>query len=354
MASVSGTVHTRHVHETQGVGPAADPVQAFFRALMLRCAAELRLADALARPCTLSDLAAATGTRAEVLHRLLRALVAEGSVRQDGDRYALTDAGQRLRSDVPGSEWGRIMAMASPRAARAWFELPTALRTGGPVFETANGMPFWDYLRAHPEAAAEFDAAMASATRGHPAADLVAASQDLGSVTTLVDVAGGTGQLLGSLVSRAPHLRGVLADQHDVVAKAQPVFEGHGVADRCRAEPSDFFASVPGGGDAYVLSNILHDWPDEQALAILRTVRAAAPPGARLWVLENVLPDPGAPPTGDDLRKYLLDLVMLINFGARERTFDEYAALLDRAGFSDVAMVPAREAGQDLVTAVRA
>lgn len=333
--------------------PGDDPVQSYFRVMALRCAAELRLADALAEPSTLPELAEATQTRPDVLVRLLRVLVAEGVLRRDGDDFALTGSGQRLRSDVAGSEWGRMMAMVSPWSARTWFELPTAIRTGEPVFAAANGMPFWDFLRAHPEASAYFDAAMASTGRGTPAADLVAATQDLAAVTTLVDVAGGTGHLLASLVSRAPHLRGVLADQPHVVAGADGMFANLGVADRCRAEPCDFFTAVPEGGDAYLLSNILHDWPDQEAVAILRTIRAAAPSGSRLWVLENVLPDADRAPAEDDLRKYLLDLVMLINFGASERTFAEYAELLERAGFGEPALVPATEPGQDLVTAVR-
>lgn len=330
-----------------------DPVLDVWRGLLVRAMADLRLADALTRPTRLDALAAATGTHGPTLARLLRALAAAGLVADDAGRWRLTPAGEQLRSDTPGSQWGRVMAMVSPWSLRTWLELPESVRAGTAVFERANGLPFWDYLRTHPDASSAFDAAMASSRKGPGASELVARSTDLDAVTQLVDVAGGTGRLLASLVARRPHLRGLLADQEHVVAKAPAVFEELGVSDRCSVVAADFFEAVPSGGDAYLLSNIVHDWGDEESLRILRNVHEAAAPGARLWVLESVLPEESGDARSEHLSGYLLDLVMLMNFDARERTFDEYAELLGRAGFVDPALVRSPEGGQDLVTAVR-
>ncbi len=167
---------------------------------------------------------------------------------------------------------------------------------------------------------------------GERAGALLAACSVEG-IGTVVDVGGGTGRLLAAVLAAHPHLRGILADRPGVVAGANAVLTEAGVADRCEVVSGDFFETVPGGGDAYVLAQILHDWPDEQALTILRNCASAMRPGARVWVIEQVLGDePGATPAG----VALLDLTMFLLFGARERARDEYCAMLRAAGFSDV------------------
>lgn len=322
-----------------GVDPVADDVDAVawlvrggWVSHCVRAMADLDLADAMAHSDTVEALASRTSTRPDTLLRLLRALADLGLVAADGPgRFALTSRGALLRRDHPaGLRSLALMQTWAPNHA-AWSELSTAVATGGGTFEAANGAGLWPTLSRHPRQQAAFDGAMAR--RGTQQARTIVAACDLTGIGTVVDVGGGRGALLASLLADQPQLRGVLADRPDVVAEAGELLDRAGVADRCEVRGVDFLVAVPAGGDAYVLSNILHDWTDEECDRILRAVRTAMPPGSRLWVLERVLdPDPPRPPR-EQAELHLLDLNMLVLFGARERTRAEYAALLTRAGF---------------------
>jgi hypothetical protein len=298
----------------------------------LRAMADLGLADALAAPLTVEELASSTATRPDALLRLLRALADIGLVEPDGpERYRLTARGELLRRDHPADLRSLALMQTWAPNLTAWSQLSTAVASGEGTFEAANGATVWRTLSRHPGQQAVFNAAMAR--RGSHQAQTIRDACDLADVGTVVDVGGGRGAMLAALLTAEPRLRGVLADRPDVVAEARETFEKAGVTDRCDIREADFFVGVPAGGDAYVLSNILHDWTDDQCLQILQTVRAAMPPGSRLWVLERVL-DP-EPPRSPDVQAelHLLDLNMLVLFGARERTRAEYATLLTRAGF---------------------
>jgi C-methyltransferase len=154
------------------------------------------------------------------------------------------------------------------------------------------------------------------------------AGYDFSAYPTLVDVGGGHGPLLATILTAAPASRGVLYDLHRVVADAPNLLRKNDVADRVRIEEGSFFDSVPGGGDAYVLKNIIHDWPDETAVGILRNVRAAAGPRTTVLLIELVIPEHDR-----DFPGKWVDLEMLLNLGARERTAAEYRDLLSQAGF---------------------
>jgi hypothetical protein len=330
-----------------------DLLRGAWRSLAARAMASLKIADALVTPATAEELAHRTSTDPDALDRLLRTLAAIGLLTYRDGTYALTAAGARLRSDVPGSDWGAMMHMVGPWTLDTWQALPDAVRSGERVFDQVHGEPFWDYLRSHPEAGRLFDAAMAREARDQESVLLVL--DELGALdgpgeATLVDVGGGTGRLLAQVVAGARGLRGVLADQEGPVSGAGEVFAGFGVAERCEAVVSDFFTAVP-AGDAYLLSNILHDWDDDSCRQILRRIHEASAPGARLLILETVLPDEEGGVRPDSARHHLLDLMMLINFGGRERRLDEYAALLDAAGFGDVRLVGGR--GPHLLAATR-
>jgi hypothetical protein len=317
----------------------SDLIRGAWRTLAARAMAELRLADVLVEPATVEEVAERTGTHAPTLDRLLRTLAAIGLLTYGQGRFELTEAGARLRSDVPGSDWGAMMMMPSPWTLETWQHLPDAVRTGQPVFEDVHGESFWSYHRSHEEAGRIFDAAMARGAKDNEAVLLVVEELTQSEATTVVDVGGGTGRLLSQIVSQSPGLRGVLADQQAPVDQATDVFAAHGVEDRCEAVVCDFFESVPQGGDAYVLSNILHDWDDDQASTILERIHQASAPGAGVLVLETLLPDEenGVGPESAQVR--LLDLMMLLSFGARERSLAQYAELLENAGFSDVRLV---------------
>lgn len=303
-------------------------VTASWIAHVVRAMAVLGLADHLALgPRTTDELAEATGANAQALARLLRALVGLGLCAHDLEgRLRLTPVGEFFRADAPGSVRPFALAIVAPYMERAWGELPEAVRTGKPVFPDIHGLSFWDYLSAHPEEGVRFDAAMTGGADERGRALL--AARDLSGLGTLVDVGGGQGRLLAVALAAVPGLRGVLFDRPEVLPGAEAFLTTAGMADRCDLVGGDFFTAVPTGCDAYVLAQIVHDWPDEQAVAILRACHRAMAPGARVWLVEQVI-EPGAAYA----RAKLLDLLMLALFGAQERTAAEYRALLEAAGF---------------------
>jgi O-methyltransferase domain len=166
--------------------------------------------------------------------------------------------------------------MMAPYVERAWHELTGAVRTGQTVFPGVHGLGFWDYLAAHPDEGMRFDAAMSG---GAERAQTLLTVRDLAALGTLVDIGGGQGRLLAAALAAVPGLRGILFDRPVVLPGAEPVLADAGVRDRCDLVGGNFLAEVPAGGDAYVLASIIHDWPDEQAVAILRACHRAMAPG---------------------------------------------------------------------------
>jgi hypothetical protein len=294
----------------------------------LSVAASLGLSDLLAEsPRTPAELAAATGTHEPTLLRLLRALTAVGVYeRQDDGRFALTELGATLRSDVPGSVAGWARLVGRPSYVRAWAGLEDSVRTGENAFTRVHGTSVWEYRAARPEEQAVFDGAMTSLSA--PVIEAVARAYDFGRFGSVVDVGGGRGHQLAAILVRYPGLRGVLFDQPEAVANVTP-------GERTSVVGGDFFAAVPEGCDAYLLKAVLHDWPDEQCVAILRSCRRAMAPDGVVLLVEQVLdlaPDP--------VRTAFSDLNMLVAPGGRERELAEYGSLLTAAGFSLGRTVP--------------
>jgi hypothetical protein len=240
--------------------------------------------------------------------------------------FALTALGAALCRDAPGSvaAWARFAGR--PHHMTAWAELTHSVRTGENAFTAVHGETNWQYRSSRPEEQELFDAAMTAITAG--VAEGVAAAYDFGRFCRIVDVGGGQGGLLATLLQRYPALLGVLFDQPTVVAGAGALLAEHGVADRCDVAGGDFFRAVPAGADAYLLKSVIHDWADEEAVAILRVCRRAIPPHGRLLLVEQLL-DEGP----DPLRTAFSDLNMLVAPGGQERTRAEYGTLLSAAGF---------------------
>jgi hypothetical protein len=284
----------------------------------LHVAATLRIADRLGEGArSVEELAAETDTHAPSLYRLLRALASVGVFHEDDHRrFSLTPLGDELRSDGLGA-WAEFVGR--PHHWQAWGALLHSVRTGENAFRQVHGVDVWQFRAERPEESALFDRAMTSLTRGVIAAVLDA--YDFGRFGTVVDVGGGSGAFLAALLDRHPAMQGVLFDQPHVV-------EGAVVPERCRVVAGSFFEAVPDGGDAYVLKSVIHDWEDEEAVAILRTCRRAVPADGVVLLVEREL---GPPNSGADGK--FLDLTMLTNAGGRERTLDEYAMLFERAGF---------------------
>jgi hypothetical protein len=302
----------------------------------IHVAAQLGLADRIAAGTRTSDeLAAQVDAQPDALYRLLRALAAVGLLDEDGDRsFSLTPVGERLRSDVPGSLHGWAQFVGRPSFWQAWGALLHSVRTGENAFRHVHGEDVWSYRAQRPEESVAFDAAMRARTGATNRALLE--GFDFSRFGTIVDVGGGNGTLLAAVLGANPGVTGVLFDQPHVVAGAEAVLGEAGVADRCRVVAGDFFESVPGGGDAYLLKWIVHDWEDAEATAILRVVRAAMADSARLLVVERDLGEPNESPWAK-----LSDLNMLVGPGGRERTREEYAAVFAAADFSLDQVTPA-------------
>jgi hypothetical protein len=303
----------------------------------IHVAATLGIADLLADgPRTSDELAAETGAHPRALYRLLRALASIGVFREEDDeRFTLTPIGERLRSDVPDSIHGWAAFIGRPYHWQAWSDLLHSVRTGENAFAHVHGTDVWHYRAERPEESAIFDRAMETLTGASNRSLLD--GYDFGHFGTIVDVGGGNGALLSALLAEHPAMQGILVDQPHVVANADAVLRAAGVADRCRVVPGSFFEEVPAGGEAYVLKSIIHDWEDQEAIAILRVCRAAMPDAGVLLLVERVV---GAP--NEDPGAKFGDLNMLVAPGGQERTLEEWAALLEIAGFRLVGTTPTR------------
>lgn len=312
----------------------------------LNVTAELGVADLLRDgPRTSDELAGACGADPPTLYRLLRALASVGVFSEAPERlFALTPLAELLRSDRPGS-MRALARMYGSEQYHAWDDLLGSVRTGAPAFDRVFGANYFDYLAGNPEASTVFNEAMTGWTT--QVADAVVAAYDFTGAGAVVDVGGGHGLLLATILRAHPETKGVLFDVPQVVAGSRPLLESHGVAHQCETLGGDFFASVPGGGDVYVLAQILHDWDDDKSRLILSNCHRAMGASGKLLVVEQVLP-PGNEPF---LGKWL-DLHMLVLLTGRERTEAEYRELLGAAGFDLARVVPTRS-GASVIEAVR-
>lgn len=302
-------------------------------------AAELVIADLLIEgPKSNADLARATGSRACALYRLLRALASVGVFSEVApERFGLTPVADLLRTETPGSFRDMARFRCGEGQWATWGRLGYSVRTGRPVFDEVHGVDFWDYLEQHPDTAAIFNAAMTGTIS--EVASAVAAGYEFSEFGTVVDVGGGQAALMIAILRRASALRGIVFDLPHVVAGAQGTLQAAGVAQRCKLVGGDMFREVSSGGDAYVLSRIVHDWDDERAVAILANCRKAMDQNAKLLLAETVIPPGDTPSFGK-----LLDLQMLVDHAGQERTEAEYRALYEAAGLRLTRVVPTRSA----------
>jgi C-methyltransferase len=317
------------LHQQLTPAPAAvmEMIIATWVSQAITAAAQLGVADALATgPLTIEELAARVGADADALRRLLRALIGRGIFRHRRDgRYELNSLASTLCSDAPVSMTSAARFYGSQEQRERWTMLVDSVRTGKTVVPVLRGKESFDYFADQPELAELFNQTMTSVSELTVAP--VVAGYDFSVYPTIVDVGGGQGNLLAAILAAAPASRGVLYDLSRVVASAPDLLRENNVADRVRIAEGSFFDCVPGGGDAYVLKNIIHDWSDEKAVQILRNVRAAAGPRAAVLLIEFVIP------THDrDFPGKWVDLEMLLNLAARERTAAEYRDLLSQAG----------------------
>jgi SAM-dependent methyltransferase len=226
------------------------------------------------------------------------------------------------------------MLVESLGGVRAFEPIIETIRTGTPGLDLAHGMSIFEFVETHPELAKGFHAAMSERTAQF--APSVAAGYDFSAMRTVADIGGGNGTLLAAILRANGHLRGVLFDQPAVVANAPEVLQTAGVEDRCEIVPGDFFARVPGGADAYIMANVLHDWDDARSARILRNCRAAMATSGRVLIIERLIPDDPAAA----LPVLLSDMNMLVFTGGKERTNAEYGELLSEADLSPGRVLP--------------
>ena len=334
----------------ESTAPAAQLIQmatGHWVSQIVYAAAKLGLADHLAAGRKgAEEIAAATGTHPPSLFRLMRTLAHLGILDQDGaNQFGLTPLGEALRSDAPGAARSTVLTVASDWWSRGFAQLIYSVQTGKSGFEKALGMPVFDWLARNPHEASMFSETMVGIHGAEPQA--VAAAYDFSSFKTLVDVGGATGNLLATILRQFPGPRGILFDLPHVVRDAPALLERSGCAERVRIESGSFFERVPAAADAYLLSHIIHDWSEEQCLTILRNCRQAMKPEGRVLIIEMVLPSNGQPHPGK-----MLDLMMLVGPGGRERTELEYATLLTQAGLN-LTRIVRTDSAVSVVEAVR-
>ena len=295
---------------------------------LIFAAAKLQLADLLKDgPRDVEELARAAQVQGPALYRLLRALASVGVFAETKDkRFKLTNLGATLRRDLPGSMRAMAIHHSLGYRERAWEQLLHGLQTGEVPFVKAHGRSYFEYLERHPEEFAIFNESMRSVSSGEDRA--VASAYRFSGLRTVVDVGGGHGSLLATILQANPKLNGVLFDQPSDGMRAEQhrQLTSNGVAERCLIEAGDFFQGVPKGGDVYIFKRVLHDWDDEQCVKILGNCCAAMSERGRVLVIESVIPRGNKPDRGK-----LTDMQMFV-IGGRERTREEFASLLRQAG----------------------
>ena len=299
-------------------------------------AAKLGIADLLKDgPSSSEELAQATATHAPSLYRILRLLTAVGILTEgDTHHFALTPLGAYLQTGVPGSMRNRVLFYGEKANWYVWAALLHSVETGEPAYQQVFGLTGWEYRAQHPETAALFNNFMTELTAS--VAQAVANAYDFSATRTLVDVGGGHGQMLAAILQAHPILHGVLFDLPYVVKGAPPLLEAAGVAGRCEVVCGDAFTAIPADCDTYLLSQVIHDFDDERAIAILTRCQQAMKLQGKVLLVERVIL------TEKPLELLVLemDVQMLVAPGGKERTEAEYRALLNAAGFELTKLIP--------------
>jgi hypothetical protein len=297
--------------------------------------AKLGIPDLLkSGPKTAEELASATKMHAPALYRVLRALSSIGFVSATGDgRFAQTPLSEVLVTDAPGSlRWFTISELGQEHYP-AWGNLMHSVKTGEIAFDNFFGVDIWKYFEQNPEDGAVFNNSMSGVTSAIN--EEIRSLYDFSSFGTVVDIGGGHGALITSILQANPKVKGILFDAPPVIEGARPKIEAAGLADRCETVAGDFFKSVPAGGDAYFMKWIIHDWNDERAITILNNIRNQVQPNGKVIIVDAVVPENNEP----DFSKFF-DLNMLVMTGGKERTEKEFAQLLNAAGFKLRRVIP--------------
>jgi hypothetical protein len=291
----------------------------------LHVAATLRIPDHIAAGhADIADLAATAGCDADALHAVLGHLVAQGVFAEESPgRFACNRAAEQLAT-TPFLDLDGI----GGRMAHTWGTLLDYVRTGQPAYQRVFGRPFWEDLAAHPRIGAEFDALMGPAGHGVPDFD-IELSGGWDAVRIVVDVGGGTGAMLASLLRRHPRARGILIDLPGTVARAGEIIGSSGIGDRVTVEGQSFFDPLPAGADLYLLKSVLNDWPDEPTVAILRRCAEAAEAASTATTTRATIAVLGGVSADEAPRSLGIDMLVA---GGKTSTLTQFTELARQAG----------------------
>jgi hypothetical protein len=308
-------------------------------------AAKLGIADLLKDgPQSYVELAAATGADAASLFRLMRALASVGVFSHVGtDRFALSRLAENLQTDVRGSLRAIVITLGEIHY-QACGSLLRSVQTGSPAFSHVYGASLFDYLRQNIDAADAFNQGMANVASILAYAVLMA--YDFAGISSIVDIGGGQGALLETILQFNPDIGGTVFDTASTIQSAWRRCNNNAWGRRCSYVTGDFFTSVPPGADAYLLCGVIHDWDDSHAVAILRNCRKAMAKTSRVLLVDMIVPEAASASFSK-----LLDLNMLVMNGGRERTIAEVRALLNAADYKIARIVPTM-APQSVIEAV--
>jgi O-methyltransferase domain/Dimerisation domain len=335
MSPQSHQSHPDHAAPRSPVETLTDMIMAHRISQLLYVAARLGIADFLKDgPKSSEELAALVGVHPHALYRVLRALASNGIFAETEERhFALTPLAEPLQTGVPGSVRGVAMMQNQEPRWRAWGELLYSVQTGKSAFEHIYGMSNWEYYAREPDVFEQFNEGMAELTR--QAAPAITMAYDFAGRGYIVDVGAGRGHLMAAILKQDPQLRGVIVELPSLLEGARQVLDAAGVAARCEIVAGDYFASVPRGGDVYILKSIIHGMNEENALRVLRNCRRSIADGGRLLVIQVIVPPGNAP-----ARIKMNDILHLVEGGGQERTEAGYRALFDAAGFKLVKIYP--------------
>ncbi|GCL46282.1 O-demethylpuromycin-O-methyltransferase [Microcystis aeruginosa NIES-3806] len=314
-------------------------VSGYWLSQAIYAAAKLSLAEHLSKGAkSCQELASLTETNPAALYRLMRALASVGIFQEtESQQFILTPLAEHLSSDHPRSVKATAIMLGEAPHYQAWGNVLHSIKTGQPSFDDVFGMGVFEYFQTHPLDAEIFEQSMNSFSLSEEKAIL--AVYDFSEFQTLVDVGGGYGEMLGTILEQYPQLKGILFDEEYVISHCQPTLEKHGIVDRCQTVGGSFFESVPSGGDGYLLKHIIHDWDDRRAIAILKNCCQVLDSNGKVLVLEMVVPAGNNPSAAK-----MLDLNMLVMCpGGKERTAEEFEELLSQAGLKLNRIIPTQE-----------
>jgi hypothetical protein len=281
------------------------------------------------------ELAGATGTKPAALYRLLRVLVSVGILDEiTSHRFGLTQMGQLLQEGVPGSVYTTVLFFGSPRARKIWENLLYSVQTGENANQYVFGVPTWQYYAQHPQEAPIFYNFMTESS--NQIAPSLTENYNFERVKVVADIGGAQGNMLAAILKANPQLKGILFDLPQITQGAQDHLKKEGIADRCQIIGGDMFAPWPFKADLYLISRVIENWSDEQAIAILKNCREAMDADSKVVLVERI------PPEDKDaaLLFYLFDLQMLVGPGGQDHNLKEYQSFFKAAGLSFTRAIP--------------